>query len=83
MVGEDKVVHTLSSAGAAENTNFPNKSPEYDTKQSDRKTSVMLGLWGSTLSLPLLSGSLWPGVVAPDRVQAMGQKEMNRVLTLN
>ena len=29
----------------------------------------------STPSLPLLSGSLWPGVVAPDRVLSMGQKE--------
>ena len=41
----------------------------------------MLELWGmsSTPSLPLLSGSLWPEVVAPDRVLFTGQIE----LTLN
>ena len=29
-------------------------------------------MW-STLSLPSLPGSLWPGVVAPDRVLSQGQ----------
>ena len=45
----------------------------------------MLGLWGmwSTSSLPLLLGSLWPGVVAPDRVLSMDQIELNCVLMLN
>ena len=45
----------------------------------------MLELWGmlSALSLPLLPGSLWPGVVAPDRVLSMGQAELNYILILN
>ena len=29
----------------------------------------------STISLPLLPDSLWPGVVAPDKVQSMDQTE--------
>ena len=38
----------------------------------------MLELWGmrSTLSLPLLLGSLWPRVVASEKVLSMGQKEL-------
>ena len=37
-----------------------NECPAYDTKQSDGKVPVMLGLWGirSTPSLPLLPGPL-------------------------
>ena len=48
-----------------------------------------LGIWGiwSTLSLPLLPGPLWPGVVASDRVLSMGQIEQtmcsNEWLMLN
>ena len=47
----------------------PDVWPEYVTKQSDGKASVMLGLWGmrSTPLFPLLPGSLWPGMVAPDK----------------
>ena len=46
---------------------------------------VMLGLWGmqSTLSLVLLHGQLWPGVVALDRVLSIGQIELSSVLTQN
>ena len=56
----------------------PNESPAYDTKQYDGEGPVMLELWGmqSTPSLPSLPGSLWPGVVAPDRVLSMGQIEL-------
>ena len=38
----------------------------------------MLEPWGmqSTFSLPLLPGSLWPGVVAPHMFQSMGQIEL-------
>ena len=38
----------------------------------------MLELWGmrSTPSSPLLPDSLWPGVVAPDRVLSMGEIEL-------
>ena len=45
----------------------------------------MLKLLGmqSTLSFPPLPGLLWVGVVAPDRVLAMGQIEINCVLMLN
>ena len=51
----------------------------YDTKQPDVEFPVMQELWGlwSTPLLPSLSGLLWPGVVAPDRVQSMGQIELN------
>ena len=46
----------------------------YDTKQSDGEVPAELELWGmrSNPSLPLLSGPLWPGVVAPDRALSMG-----------
>ena len=42
-----------------------------DTKQSDVEVPAMLELWKmwSTSSLPLLSGPLWPGMVAHDRAQ--------------
>ena len=42
----------------------------------------MLELWGmrSTSSLPSLPGPLWTGVVAPDRVLPMSQRELNYVL---
>ena len=45
----------------------------------------MLELWGmlSTLLLPSLPGSLWPGVVTSDRVLSLGQIELNCVLMLN
>ena len=36
----------------------------------------MLELWGMRSTLSLLPGSLWPGVVAPDRVLSMGQIEL-------
>ena len=47
----------------------PNECPVYETKQSDGEVPVMLELWGmqSTPSLPLLPGSLWPVMVAPDK----------------
>ena len=45
----------------------------------------MLELWWiqSTPSLPLLQGSLKPGVGAADRVRSMGQIELNNVLMQN
>ena len=63
----------------------PNECTGYDTKQSDGEVPVMLQLWGmwSTPSLSLLPGSLWPGVVAPNRALSMGQTELNYVLMLN
>ena len=45
----------------------------------------MLELWGmqSTSSLSSLLHRLLLGVVAPDRVLLMGQKELNSVLMIN
>ena len=80
------------SAGAVEYTNCipterkdPTKEcPDNDTKQSDWDVPVMLELWGmrGTPSLPLVPGPLWPGVVASDRVQYIGQIELNSVFML-
>ena len=67
------------SAGAAEYTDYisPSECLGYDAKQSDGEALVMLELrrMPSTLSLPLLLGPLWPGMVVPDRVLSMGQIE--------
>ncbi len=81
------------TAGSVEYTNctsaerkYPiNEYPGYDTKQSDGEVPVMLELWGMwrTPSLPLLPSNLWLGVVSPDGVLSMGQKELNCVLMLN
>ena len=42
----------------------------------------MLEIWGmrSNPSLPSLPGTLWPGVVADDRVPCMGLIEQNSIL---
>ena len=57
----------------------------YDIKQSDAEVPVMMELWrmGSTSSLPLLLGPLWPGVIASDKVLSTGQIELNCILMLN
>ena len=62
-----------------------NLCPGYDTKQSYGEVPVMLELWGmlSTLPFQSLSGSLWLGAVAPEKVQSMGQIELNYVLMPN
>ena len=51
-----------------------NEGLGYGTKRYDREAPVVLELWGmqSALSMPLLSSSLWPRVVAPDRALSMG-----------
>ena len=56
-----------------------NECPGYDTKQSDGELPVMSELWGmlSSLSLPSLPDTLWPGVVAPNKVLSMVQIELN------
>ena len=81
------------SAGAAEYTDcistegefFSNECPGYSTKKSDGEVPVVLKLWEmwSTPSLPSLPGPLWPGVVAPDRVQSKSQIELNCILIQN
>ena len=45
----------------------------------------MLGLWEmlNTPLLPSLPGTLWLGVVVPDRVLSLGQIELNCVFMLN
>ena len=55
----------------------------YDSKQPDGEVPVILDLWGmqSTSSLPSLP--CLPGVVKPDRILSMGQKELNCVLMLH
>ena len=63
---------------SAEGYDFPNECPGYDTKQSDGEVPVMLEFW-STPSLPSLPGSLWPRVVASERVLSMAQIELNCV----
>ena len=80
------------SVGSAEYTDCPsavgqdsyNECPGYDTKQSDGETPVILELWEmrSTPSLPSLSGPLWTGVVAPDRVISMGKIELFDIKTV-
>ena len=76
----------VQSAGGVEYTNCtsaeeypPNECPRYDTKQFDGEVPVMLELWGmlSTPLLPSLPGSLWPGVVAPDRAPTNGILMLN------
>ena len=51
-----------------------NECPIYGTKHSDGEVPVILELWGMqrTPSLPLLTGLLWPTMVAPDRALSMG-----------
>ena len=53
---------------------YTDEGPGYDIKRSDDEDPVMLEFWGmqSIPSLPLLSGPLWPGVVALDRALSMG-----------
>ena len=67
---------------SAEGSDTPSECPGYDTKQSDGKVPVMLelGRMWSTPSLPWLPGSLWPAVVASDRVLSMGQIELNCIV---
>ena len=63
---------------------LPNECHGYGTKQSDSKASVMLEPWWkwSTLSLPLLPGPLWSGMVEADRILSMGQIELFDIQTV-
>ena len=63
----------------------PNKSLEYDFKQSDGEIRVMLDLWGkrSTPSLPLAPSLLWPRVITSDRVMSKGKIKLKCVLLVH
>ena len=63
----------------------PNECQRCDTKKSDGELPVILGLWGmqSTPVLPLLPGTIWPGMVSPDRDLSMGYIELNCIFMLN
>ena len=52
----------------------PNECAGYDTKHSECGVPVMPVIWGiqSTPTSPLLTGPLWPGMVAPDVALCMG-----------
>ena len=58
---------------------FPKECPVYDTKQSHDEVTVMLEIWGmqSATSLSLIPGTLWPVVLAADRVLSMCQIVLN------
>ena len=66
------------TASLQRNKTPPNKCPGYDAKQSDDEAPLMLEFWRmrSTPLLLLLLGPPWLGVVAPERVLSMGQKEL-------
>ena len=57
----------------------PYEYPGYDTKQSDGEALVILklkGMWSTSLVLSH-PGPIRPGVVAPDKVRALSQIELN------
>ena len=62
-----------------------NECPGDDTKQFVGEAPVMTDHWRmqNSPSLPLLPGSLWSRVVAPDRALSMGQIELNCTLMIN
>ena len=81
------------SAGAVEYTDYisvqgkvsSNERPRYDTKKYDGQVPVMLEHYGmlSTSTFPSVPCPHWPGVLAPDRLLCMGQKELHCAITLN
>ena len=76
-VGWDCRLHGLYLYSGCKTAPSPDECPWYNTKQSDRKVSGMLELWGmwSTPSLALLPCQLWPGVVAPDKAPVYGSNK--------
>ena len=59
-------------------TPAPNECPVYDTKQSHGEVSVMPELWGmrNTPLLLSLTGLLWHGMAAPDKILSLDQIEL-------
>ena len=81
LIGALEYTDSIYAAGQDPVTN---ECPGYDTKQSDGKAPIMLDFGEMRaihllLSLPTLR---LPGAVSPDRVQSMGQIELNGVLIL-
>ena len=74
-----------SAASLQRDKTPPHGCPAYDTKQSDGEIPVMLELWRmrSNPLLPSLPGSLWPGVVAPDKGLIYRLNRINAILMLN
>ena len=74
------IENMAQSTGASEYTDCfsYNECRRSDTKKSNGESPVMLGLWRirSTPLLLSLPGSLWPRLVAPDKVLFMGQIEL-------
>ena len=74
-VGWECRVHRLH---LCKGVRLPNECPGYNTKQSDGEASVIRELW-EMRSTALLPGTLWTGLVAPDRVPSMSHIEQNSV----
>ena len=72
-----------STASLVRGKNPPNECHEYDSKQSDGDGQA-LDIWAiwSTPLLQLLPGPLSTGVVEPDRVLSIVQKELNCILLI-
>ena len=81
--GSDGAVE-YTDCNSAERYDSTEACPGYDTEQSDGEVPVMLEHCGmrSTHSWQLLPSPPLPGVVAPDRVLSMGQKELSYELML-
>ena len=83
-VGRDCRIQWMNFGWGVRSSTHTNECPGYNIKQSDREAPTLetWRMW-STPSLPMLPGSLWPGVLAPDRVLSMGQIELfNHLLYL-
>ena len=85
LFGQIGYVYRIHQLHMCRGVRFPVSCLEFNTKQSDGETSIMLEVWGmlSTSSLPWLSGPLCTGVVAPGRPLSMDQIGLNCLLMLN
>ena len=74
-VGWDSRIHLLHlyKGGRCPHTN---ECPSYDSKHSKDEALALESseIWSTPL-LPLFPGPLWPGVVALDKVLAIGERE--------
>ena len=74
MIAKNYVTSSWPSVLAHPCKTPPTSVPNMRLNKSDGEALVMLEHWGtrSTPLLPLHSGPLWPGVVAPNTVILMG-----------